>query len=60
MTTHTHCDKCGEVIDDMDIRRAMLEVSVHNGVDTDIDDLDICVNCAREVAQAIREVLEDD
>jgi len=35
-----------------------IEVKVHNGVDTDVSG-DYCVDCAGEIADAIRSVIED-
>jgi hypothetical protein len=35
-----------------------IEVKVHNGVDTDVSG-DFCVDCAGDIADAIRSVIED-
>lgn len=60
MTTHTHCDNCDRIIGDMAIPHAQIEIRVHGGAATDLEDADICVKCNREVGDPIAEVLRDD
>ena len=52
------CDCCQNRIDDSWASPA-LEVKVHNGVDTDVSG-DFCVDCAGDIADAIRSVIEDN
>lgn len=52
------CDRCGDRIDE-DWTAPSLEVTVRNGVDNDVAG-DYCVDCARTVAEAIRETFPDE
>ena len=52
------CDACQMRIDDSWAGPA-IEVKVHNGVDTDVSG-DYCVDCAGDIADAIRSVIEDE
>lgn len=47
MTEVTICDKCKERIDDLNLPRPMLEITVHNGVDDDIAGGLLCKVCER-------------
>ena len=51
------CDACQMRIDDSWSGPAIV-VKVHNGVDTDVSG-DYCVDCAGDIADAIRSVIED-
>jgi len=51
------CDCCQIRIDDSWAGPALV-VKVHNGVDTDVSG-DYCVDCAGDIADAIRSVIED-
>jgi len=50
------CDDCQIRIDDSWAGPA-IEVKVHNGVDSDVAG-DFCVDCAGDIADAIRSVIE--